>query len=164
MEQTYEIARPLRQPRGAIGAERRESYDRRRTTLRTFIQGALTPRRRGSRRAGEQAHFVDWHEPHLLLLALTILLLSVMDAFLTVTLISVGAHEANPVMAFVLAGFPQLFAAVKMCLTGIGLVVLVAAARWQLFKLIRVSTVMHWFVVAYGALIGYEWWLLQYVT
>jgi Domain of unknown function (DUF5658) len=158
MEQTHDLARHTR---GPIGAERRERYDRRRMTLRTFIQGGLTPRRRGSRRAGDQACFVDWHEPHLLFLALTILLLNVIDAFLTVTLISVGAQEANPVMAFVLDDFPRLFAVVKMSLTGIGLVVLVAVARAQLFNLIRVSTVMHWFVIAYGVLIVYEWWLLQ---
>jgi hypothetical protein len=99
-----------------------------------------------------------------LFLSLTILLLNVIDAFLTVTLISVGAREANPVMAVVIEDFPRLFAVVKMSLTGVGLVVLVAVARARLFQVIRVSTVMHWFMLGYAALIAYEWWLLQSVA
>jgi hypothetical protein len=90
-----------------------------------------------------------------------ILLLNVADAFLTLTLITAGATEANPVMAYVLHGFPQLFAAVKMTLTGAGVVVLVAMARARVFRLIRVSTVLHWFLIGYVALIAYEMWLLR---
>jgi hypothetical protein len=57
--------------------------------------------------------------------------------------------------------FPKLFAVTKMTLTGGGVVVLVALARARIFSLIRVSTVLHWFVLAYAALIIYEWWLLR---
>lgn len=142
-------------------AERRDRYDRRRTTWRTFVRGSLTPRRRTARRAEEQNGLVDWHEPHLLALSLTILILSVMDAFLTLTLIMHGAAEANPVMAYVLQDFPSLFAAVKMGLTGGGVVILVALARARVFNMVRVGTLMHWFLVGYLALIAYEWWLLR---
>jgi hypothetical protein len=145
----------------AAAPERRDRHDRRRTTWRTFVQGGLTPRRRGARRADEHTGLVDWHEPHLLFLALTILLLNVADAFLTVTLIMQGATEANPVMAYVLTDFPQYFAVVKMVLTGGGVVVLVALARARVFRVVRVSTLMHFFVVAYAALITYEWSLLR---
>ena len=54
-------------------------------------------------------------------------LLSVTDAFLTVTLFTDGAEETNLLLAFVLNKHPQLFAAVKMALTGFGVVVLVAS-------------------------------------
>ena len=141
--------------------ERRDRYDRRRTTWRTFVRGGITPRRRGSRRTDEQHYLVDWHEPHLLALSLMILFLSAFDAFLTVTLIMHGATEANPVMALVLEDFPGLFAAVKMGLTGGGVVVLVVLARARVFRLMRVGTLMHWFLVGYVALIAYEWWLLR---
>ena len=145
----------------AIALDRRQAADRRRLTLRTFIQGGLTPRRRGGRRVHEQDALIDWHEPHLLFLALTILLLSVADAFFTLTLMTVGANEANPVLAFVLEQHPKLFAALKMSLTGGGILVLVAVARARVFRLVRVGTVMHWLLLAYVALIGYEWWLLR---
>ena len=161
MNQVSSTSLAVREHCGVIIPDRRQGYDRRRTTLRTFMQGGLTPRRRNGRRAGEQS-LVDWHEPHLLFLALTILLLNVADAFLTLTLITVGATEANPLMAYILDDFPRLFAAVKMSMTGVGVVILVAMARAKVFfRLIRVSTVLHWFLVAYVALIAYEWWLLR---
>jgi len=144
----------------AVG-ERRGGYDRRRLSARSFFQGGLTPRRRSGRRAGETDGFVDWHEPHLLFLSLTILLLSVADAFLTLTLLTQGAREVNPVMAYVLEHYPAMFGMAKMILTGGALLVLVAMARATVFRLIRVSTVMHWFLIGYVSLIAYEWWLLR---
>lgn len=144
--------------------ERRDGYDRRRTTWRTFVRGAIHPRRRSARRAGERTGLVDWHEPHLLALSMTIVLLSVVDAFLTLTLIMHGATEANPVMAVLLRDFPELFAATKMGLTGGGVIVLVALARARVFRLMKVGTLLHWFLVAYIVLIGYEWWLLRSIV
>jgi len=72
---------------------------------------------------GEHHLPIDWHHPYLLFLSVTILLLSVVDAFLTLTLLTVGATEANPVMAFVLSHHPQLFALTKMAFTSIGVLV-----------------------------------------
>jgi Domain of unknown function (DUF5658) len=146
---------------GAIISERRKAGDRRRTTLRTFLQSGFTPRRRGGRRAGEHHLPIDWHEPYLLFLALTILLLNVADAFLTITLLMEGAHEANPVLAFVLDEHPKLFAVTKMSLTGVGVLVLVAIARARVFNVMRVGTLMHVVLVGYATLIVYEWWLLR---
>ena len=147
-------------PAGVL-VERRREGDRRRLTLRSFLQGGLNPRRRGGRRAGEQYLPVDWHEPYLLFLSLTILLLSVADAFLTITLIMGGAQEANPLLAYILRDRPEWFAAVKMGLTGGGVLVLVAMARSRLFRIMRVGLVLQGIFVVYVALIAYEWWLLR---
>jgi Domain of unknown function (DUF5658) len=160
---------PLRDSRSApeLGPisfiERRHSAERRRTTLRSFLKGGLTPRRRGGRRAGEHHLPIDWHEPYLLFLSVTILLLSVVDAFLTLTLLTAGATEANPVMAFVLSHHPQLFALTKMAFTSIGVLVLVAVARARLFRIMNVGAVLQGLFVAYVALIAYEWWLLRMI-
>jgi Domain of unknown function (DUF5658) len=141
--------------------ERRSGYDRRALSLRTFFQGGLTPRRRSSRRHGEGHALVDWHEPHLLLLSVMILLLSVTDAFLTLTLMTHGATEANPLLAYVLTFFPELFAGVKLFLTGASILVLVALARARVFRIIRVTAIMHSCLAFYLALICYEWWMLR---
>lgn len=90
-----------------------------------------------------------------------ILLLSVADAFLTLTLLTVGATEANPFMAFILNDHPHLFAVVKMGFTGVGVLVLVAVARARLFRIMRVGMVLQGLFVAYVALIIYEWRLLH---
>lgn len=150
---------------GGVRIERRSGYDRRRPSVRAFLRGGLTPRRRsGGRRDGDRCWLADWHEPHLLFLAVAILLLSVTDAFLTLTLLEVGAYEANPVMHAVLARQPQLFAAVKMALTGAGVLVLVVCARATVFRVLRVSAVIHWCLFGYAALIAYECWLLREIA
>lgn len=145
----------------APAVERRVGPDRRRTTIGSFLKGGFTPRRRGGRRAGEHHLPIDWHEPYLLFLAVTILLLSVVDAFLTITLIMGGAKEANPLLAFILRAQPELFAATKMALTGLGVLVLVAVARARLFRVMSVGVVLQGIFVAYVGLIAYEWWLLR---
>jgi hypothetical protein len=67
----------------------------------------------------------------------------------------------NPLMAFILRDHPHLFAIVKMGLTGLGVLVLVAVARTRVFRLMRAGFVLQCVFVAYVALIGYEWWLLR---
>jgi hypothetical protein len=144
--------------------ERRARFDRRTLSWRTFVRGSMTPRRRGYRRTEEHDSLVDWHEPHLLFMAIVILLLSMTDAFLTLTLLINGAEELNPVMRFLIERTPRLFAISKIALTGGGLVVLVALARARLFRIIRVSILMHWCLLGYVALILYEAWLLSLVV
>jgi Domain of unknown function (DUF5658) len=144
-------------------AERRFDYDRRCLSWRTFAQGCITPRRRLARRHGEHDMLVDWHEPHLLFLALSILLLSVADAFLTLTLLTHGAEEANPVLYYVLHEYPSAFAWIKLSLTAVGVVVLVAMARTTVFRRIRVSSIMHSCLAVYLTLIGYEFWMLTHL-
>jgi hypothetical protein len=137
--------------------------ERRSLSLRTFLQGSITPRRRDNRRGNEFEGLLDWHEPHLMYLAVIILLLSVTDAFLTLNLIGKGAQEANPVMDYLLMRTPTLFATIKMALTGAGIVVLVALARARIFRIIRISRIIHWCLIGYVALIAYEAWLLNQI-
>jgi hypothetical protein len=94
---------------GSFVERRQSGSDRRRTTLTSFLKGGITPRRRGGRRSGEHHLPIDWHEPYLLFLSIMILLMSVADAFFTLTLIVQGAEEANPFLAFVLQEHPELF-------------------------------------------------------
>jgi Domain of unknown function (DUF5658) len=155
-------------PRNGAGTalvERRTSkVDRRKVTLGSLLRGGFTPRRRGGRRATDHDQPIDWHDPQLLLLALMMLVLSVADAFMTVTLLGGGAEEANPLLAFVLNEHPYLFSIVKMALTGGSVVVLVAVARSRLFRVIPGRTVFKGLVVAYFALVLYEAWLLRAMT
>ena len=141
--------------------ERRRFPDRRRLTFRTFLRSGVTPRRRSGRRQGERDGVVDWHEPDLLFLALAILLLSITDAFFTVTLLSNGATEVNPLLAYVIQRFPGFFPIFKMTLTGVGVVVLVAMARASVFRIVRVKTVLQLILAGYVAVIAYEAWMLN---
>jgi hypothetical protein len=147
----------------ALTAERRLAEDRRLLSWRTFFRGSLTPRRRSNRRGPAAEGLLDWHEPHLLFLAIMILLMSVTDAFLTLRLIEKGATEVNPIMAYLIGTTPELFVIAKMLLTGGGIVVLVALARARVFRVIRISHIIHWCMLGYVALLAYEGWLLRQV-
>jgi hypothetical protein len=148
-------------PSGAppLRDRRVSTKDRRALTLRTLFTSGLSPRRRGGRRADDEESPVDFHEPRLLVPVVAMLLLSVADAFFTVTLMAAGAEESNPLLALVLNEHPRLFAVVKMALTGVGAVVLVALARARVFNLVRGSLFLYGLVAAYFALVAYEAWL-----
>ena len=100
----------------------------------------------------------------MLFIAFTILALNVLDAFFTLTLLTAGAREANPVIEYVLEQHPKLFAITKMGLTGVGVLVLVAVARARLFNVMRVGSLLHAVFAGYVTLIAYEWWLLRAIV
>jgi Domain of unknown function (DUF5658) len=104
---------------------------------------------------------VDWHRSHWLGVVITILLLSVADALLTLTLLNQGAREANPLMAPLVTGSGHWFAFWKVSLTTAGVVVLVLLSRYRLFGRIRVGALLYVVLALYVALITYEWSLLH---
>ena len=142
---------------------RKNTQDRRETTWRSILQGAVMPRRIRGRRASDQDFPIDLHDPYLMALSVAMLLLSVTDAFLTVTLLAAGAIETNPLLALVVDDHPRIFAAGKMLLTGAGIIILVAVAQRRLLGLITAKTLFQSLVAAYFALVVYEIWLLQVV-
>jgi len=143
--------------------DRRESQDRRHRVWWSVIYGSFNPRRRQpSRRLLEDRyHSLDWHDAHLLAVAIGILLLSMADALMTVRLLSVGADEVNPIMAAVVYRSAATFAVVKMTLTGLGVIVMVVLARYRFMRMVRVDVVMYIVLAAYSALLTYEFWMLR---
>jgi hypothetical protein len=87
--------------------------------------------------------------------------LSVVDAFMTITLLRHGAVEANPFMAPLLAGSGPAFAYWKVGLTAFGVVVLTAFARMRLFRTIPVGLVLYALGAGYIVLVAYEFQMLQ---
>jgi hypothetical protein len=151
---------PGRAAQAARHDRRVAETDRRALTLQTLLASGLRPRRRAGRRTGDHELPVDFHDRRLLVPAIALLLLSIGDAFLTIKLMSHGAEEANPLLAFVLEEHPRLFAALKMVLTGAGATLLVVLARARVFNVVRVSLFLYGLVAGYVALIAYEAWLL----
>ena len=145
------------------GNERRARTDRRRRVWWSVFYGNVKPRRRNpTRRLGDFRYQpVDWHAPHLLAVSVGILLMSVADAFMTVTLLSGGAIEVNPVMAAVIHKSAGLFAGVKMTMTGGGVILMVFLAQHRFMRVVRVQWVMYAVFVAYMALLVYEFWMLR---
>jgi hypothetical protein len=144
--------------------ERRDRADRRRRLWWSIFYGSFKPRRRTPPRRLDDSsfHSLDWYSAHLLAVAISILLLSVVDAFLTLLLLqSGGAAEVNPVMAALLYRSVAVFAALKMAVTSVSLVTMVILARYRFMRLLRVEWVLYGVLIAYVSLIGYEVWMLK---
>jgi Domain of unknown function (DUF5658) len=104
---------------------------------------------------------VDWHGPHWLGVVIVILLLSMADALLTLTLLEHGAREANPFMAPLVTGSGHWFAFWKVGLTTVGVLVLVLLSRYRLFGRVRVGALLYVVLALYVTLVSYEWALLH---
>lgn len=155
---------PTQEP-SAPWLDRRQGANRRARTLRALILGNLEPRRRAPRRKDEKSFTaVDLHQPQWLAVALLILLLSIADALLTVTLMAHGAQEINPVMDAMLKGNGPHFAITKIGLTAGGIMLLALVARIRVFNRFPVGVVLYFLLAAYIALVGYELWLLDHIT
>ena len=143
---------------GPHATDRREHVDRRRRVWWSVVYGNFNPRRRAPPRRLDQSHYhsVDWHSPHLLAVAIGILLLSVVDAFMTLILLQGGADEVNPIMALVVYRSVAVFAALKMALTSLGVVFMVFLARYRFMRRLPVGWVLYGVLIAYTSLIGYE--------
>ena len=110
-----------------VAIERRSGKDRRKRSF-YFLRRPLSPgRRRTLRRKSDRCRFFlfDYYSPKLLYAIVLVLLLSVVDALLTLVLIGEGAQELNPVMAYFLAFGPNIFLLVKYVITSVSVVIVV---------------------------------------
>jgi hypothetical protein len=141
--------------------ERRLGPDRRRSVFRSLWRGNFARRRVAPRRGAERhAVVTDWFHPQWLAVGITVLLLSVADAVLTLTLIRHGAVEINPFMEPLVRGSGHAFAFWKIGLTAMGVVVLTVLARLRV-RGRAVGSVLYAVMATYIALVIYELFLLR---
>ena len=163
MKQTSPVGPASARPAPHLARERRARFERRRRVWWSVCYGSFNPRRRTPSRRLDDSRFrsLDWYDAHLLAAAIGIVLLSVVDAFLTLTLLQSGADEVNPVMAALVYRSTAAFAALKMAMTSVSVVMLVFLARYRFMRVIRVQAVMYLVLIAYAGLISYEVWMLK---
>jgi len=149
-------------PAPGLLEDRRQAARRREKSLHAFVYGNFRPRRRNSRRDADSHLFIfDWHEPHLLYVALTIVLLSCTDALFTLNLLHLGAVEVNLFMNDMLAVGIEKFLWVKISLTVVSVTMLVFAAQRHFMGWFRVYRLLHLICIGYFALIAYEIYLFS---
>jgi Domain of unknown function (DUF5658) len=146
------------QPSGPGLTRERRDGERRRQVWWSICYGSFNPRRRSPprRRGDSGVHFLDWHSAHLLAVSMGILLLCVVDAFLTLILLQRGAVEVNPIMAGLVHGNVAMFAALKMAMTSAGIILMVYLARYRFMRLLQVEWGLYAVLIAYAGLILYE--------
>ena len=102
----------------------------------------------------------DWFHPQWLALTIGILLLCFLDGILTLTLISHGATEVNPLMEPLVKGSGHSFGYWKIGLTAMGVATLTLLARLRFWGR-AVGTMLYVVLVGYIVLVGYELFLLR---
>lgn len=105
---------------------RRSQADRRTNPTVAFSRYTLLGRRgRNRRQSDPQAGYIDWYDHKLLIVLCIVLLLSVVDGYLTIiNVVYMGVAELNPIMACLLNKNIGAFFSVKYLLTGCGLIIL----------------------------------------
>ena len=148
---------------GTVTTERRAaSTDRRQYTLRTAGRAVSDPRRQRGRRTPDRNFAVlDRVEPAVGWMAIALVTLSIFDAIFTLTLISRGGSELNPFMDHLLGFGVAPFVAVKMVLTAVPALILVATGNLLAFGRVRARSVLAALVGFYAGLIVYEIGLLS---
>ncbi len=143
------------------GIEKRSEQNRRQHTVYSIWKALVAPRRfEGRRRDDRRFATLDRYDSGLCTLAILLVLMSITDSVFTLTLISRGGSEVNPFMNYMLQHSIGLFMVVKMLLTAIPAVVLVATHNLMLFNKIRARSILAAAVGMYAGLIMYEIGLL----
>lgn len=137
--------------------KKRARPDRRVFSWRTVFFGFTRSRRHNLRRADDaEILFLDWHHPWLFFLSLGTMIMSCVDAFMTLALLERGMYEANPLMSAMLEQGVGAFAAAKMAMTGLSILVLVYLAKARFLNRFRTGLLLTVFFSLYACLICYE--------
>lgn len=151
---------------GGPASEQRSGRDRRQPGLPRLRFLMLGGRRRAARRSADSRGVVllDRYSPRLFAAMMGILVLSLLDAGLTLFLIQHGAAEINPVMNYFLRQGPVVFMIAKYLLTSMAVVIFVLLAhsigprpgfsvrRIYLLALLAFGGVVAWELVLVGIL------------
>jgi len=144
------------------GVERRTSSERRTFRIYSIWKALSAPRRFNGRRSSDRRFAIlDRYDSGLCMMAVLLVLLSIADSVFTLTLIARGGSEVNPFMNYMLQQSIGLFMVVKMALTAIPAVVLVASNNLLVFNKIRARSLLAAMVGLYAGLIVYELGLLS---
>src|SRR3569833_843521 len=133
--------------------------DRRKKQSSPFSLPGLRGRRRQFRRESDRSNpqlTLVWFGPRLLVLTLAIMVQCHADAHNTQQLMRLGAQEANLLMDYLIRRDIHSFVQIKLGLTALCLVVLVAYQHVSLFDRIKIRHVLYTNIANKVAIIGYE--------
>ena len=133
--------------------------DRRRHATPLLSGHLLTGRRRLARRTEDRSFgfYTDVPTGKAVVLALFVLVLSVLDAALSLHLFDAGkAHEANPFMQLALESGELTFLLAKFGLTILGLLVICTHWNFTVFRRVRIVSLSRAIIALYTGLVAYE--------
>jgi hypothetical protein len=149
-----------------MDSNKRSGIDRRRQTginVRLLVGNG---NRRTIRRQEDRGHIflVDHYSAGLFLAIVGILFLCIIDAILTLFLLNHGAHEINPLMAYLLNIGPSAFIIPKYAITMVATFCLFMFRGVVVRKLnLSTHTVLYLLAWVYVAVVGWELYLVSTV-
>lgn len=147
--------------------DRRSGQDRRHRGVPSFRDLLVYRRRRHLRREEDRRKFVllDHYGASIGVAFTAVLVLSVVDAFLTLFLLSHGAVEMNPVMAFFLDINEHAFLWVKYGLTVVAVVIVLVLNYAFMRKLrLHVRQLLNYFVLIFAMIVVWEIYLVMRIV
>jgi hypothetical protein len=103
-----------------------------------------------------------FHGPSLLAATLCIIVLSIVDAYLTLDLVSRGADELNPIMAYYLEKSPLTFFTVKYLMTCAAIIVILSVKEIHIFgSKLRGQVLFAFFILALALVVQWQLVLLH---
>lgn len=144
------------------GSERRSGRDRRDPHPPLFKRIFPKGMRESVRRAEDCNRIVvlDRYEPSLFISIMIVLILSLLDALLTLILIAHGARELNPVMRYCLNHGPQVFILAKYGLTALSVLIIVLANEALTTRCRLCTGILPVFASVFGTVVVWESYLL----
>lgn len=141
----------------------RHSPDRRRNKYKSVLCSFYMGRRRAVRRKEEAIlpFYTDVYEKWVGMIFISIIMLSSLDAILTLSILDRGGKELNPVMDALLEIDDTVFFIGKLILTLFSLLFVLIHINFKLLRVIPMRQVLVALFLAYSCLIGYEGLLLS---
>ena len=146
--------------------ERRSGLDRRKRKTAILSKYWLMGKRSVVRREEDRQkpYRLDRHSHKILSVILLVIMLSILDAALTLVLISHGATEINPIMAYFLNHGPLVFFWSKYLLTCTCLFIILVNTNYYIFgNKIRVKIVFVFFVPPFLLVITWELYMIMFM-
>jgi uncharacterized protein DUF5658 len=149
-------------PKDTFHFDRRSGTDRRSHDVPEIKSLFIYGRRKNFRRQDDKykSSYFDQYSSAIFVAIVLILLLSIIDAFLTLFLIDRGASEINPIMAYFLKFGPYTFISVKYFLTCYSVIILLIFNNIFLKKIkIYTRSLFSYAIGMFMIVIGWELFL-----
>jgi hypothetical protein len=137
--------------------EQRYIPDQRGAPTKPVSRYSLRGRRKKARRAGEDKdYYVDWYEPRYFVLISLILILCVLDAYLTLKILAFGGSELNLLMLFLMEKKPILAMVIKYVATAVCVGIILIHKNFIVFGKLKVYYLIYVVFFVYFILVTYE--------
>jgi hypothetical protein len=146
--------------------ERRSGFDRRDRKIRVFSTYWFIGKRTVIRRKEDRQKpiLIDRYSTKIFAAILLIITSCVTDAMLTLNLVSLGAEELNPLMAYYLDQSPLVFFLVKYLLTSAAILIILFNKNLHLFNTrVQAKALFVLLLLPYALVIQWELYLILFV-